>query len=351
MNSPGHHAPAPWRRRFAVLTACATLLLIFAGSLVTSTGSALAVPDWPLAYGMLFPPMVGGVFYEHGHRIIASLVGFLTLILAVWFARTENRSWVRKCGWLALGAVIVQGLFGGMTVLFMQMQPLSIIHGVLAQSFFMLTILLAHSQSNVSRQTPTSATPASALRKLSFAAMAVIYIQLILGAVMRHTSSGLAIPDFPTMGGSWIPLFDDAMLKTISTLRFEANIDPPSVSLAQVAIHFAHRAGAVLVSLVVIAFLLRTRGIPDLPRSIRRDVNLLGVLLAAQVILGAFTIWSVRQPFVASFHVLTGATMLGLSTLLYLRSFPAHIFAREHLFPAPDDSTMRGAEPGELAKA
>src|SRR5262245_31160383 len=95
-----------------------TLFLIFVGGMVTSTGSGLSVPDWPLSYGMIFPPMVGGVFYEHGHRMVASFVGLLTLILAIWTGLKEGRSWVRRLTFWALAAVIAQGLLGGITVKF-----------------------------------------------------------------------------------------------------------------------------------------------------------------------------------------------------------------------------------------
>ena len=92
--SPGLPSFAPWRHRLSLLLVASTLALIFVGGLVTSTGSGLSVPDWPLSYGMVMPPMVGGVFYEHGHRMVASFVGFLTLVLAVWTARSETRaSW------------------------------------------------------------------------------------------------------------------------------------------------------------------------------------------------------------------------------------------------------------------
>ena len=104
--------------RFAVFTALCTTFLIFAGGMVTSTESGLAVPDWPLSYGMFFPPMVGGIFYEHGHRMVASFVGFLTVILSVWAWRKETRGWVRWWALGALGAVIAQGILGGITVCF-----------------------------------------------------------------------------------------------------------------------------------------------------------------------------------------------------------------------------------------
>ncbi|MCA9406939.1 MAG: COX15/CtaA family protein, partial [Candidatus Omnitrophica bacterium] len=136
--------PKPWLRRFAKLTCAATLFLIFAGGMVTSTGSGLAVPDWPLSYGSFFPPMVGGVFYEHGHRMVASLVGFLMLTMAIWIGLKEERLWLRITAFTALGAVILQGVLGGITVLTMLPTPVSVMHGVLAQTFFLLTIFIAY---------------------------------------------------------------------------------------------------------------------------------------------------------------------------------------------------------------
>src|SRR5688500_5578535 len=136
-----------WRHRFAVATVAATLALIFIGGLVTSTGSGLSVPDWPLSYGMLMPPMVGGVFYEHGHRMAASFVGLLTLILAVWTARVEARPGVRRLAWSALWAVVAQGVLGGLTVLLYLPPAISVAHACLAQTFLCLTIALAYATS------------------------------------------------------------------------------------------------------------------------------------------------------------------------------------------------------------
>src|SRR5882672_5442003 len=134
--------------RFAVFTACATVLLIFVGGMVTSTDSGLSVPDWPTTYGwnmFTFPlsKMVGGIRYEHSHRLIASTVGFLTIIVAVWTWWVEPRRWVRRLGFAALGAVILQGLLGGLTVLFFLPAPISIGHAALAQLFFCITLTLA----------------------------------------------------------------------------------------------------------------------------------------------------------------------------------------------------------------
>src|SRR5918995_854573 len=122
-----------WLHRFAKLVAASTVLLIAAGGMVTSTGSGLSVPDWPNTYGWFmfsFPvsKWVGGIFYEHSHRLIASTVGFLTIIMAVWTWRGEPRRWLRRLAFVALGAVIVQGLLGGLTVLYFLPAPISIAH-------------------------------------------------------------------------------------------------------------------------------------------------------------------------------------------------------------------------------
>jgi cytochrome c oxidase assembly protein subunit 15 len=122
--------------RWALFTTCCTAFLIFVGGLVTSTDSGLAVPDWPLSYGMLFPPMVGGIFYEHGHRMAAAFVGFLTVILAIWTCVKEDRSWVRWLSLTALAAVVLQGILGGLTVLYLLPASISMTHACLAQTSF-----------------------------------------------------------------------------------------------------------------------------------------------------------------------------------------------------------------------
>ena len=137
-----------WHNRFAKLVAALTLLLIAAGGMVTSTGSGLSVPDWPTTYGwnmFTFPlsKWVGGIRYEHFHRLVASTVGFLTIILAVWTWRVDTRRWVRSLGWACLGAVVLQGLLGGLTVLLKLPPAVSIGHAGLAQIFFCLTVMLA----------------------------------------------------------------------------------------------------------------------------------------------------------------------------------------------------------------
>src|SRR5215469_16891801 len=134
--------------RFSKVVVAATILLLLAGSLVTSTGSGLSVPDWPTTYGwnmftFPFSKWVGGIFYEHSHRLVASTVGFLTVILTVWTWMREKRSWVRWLSTAALGAVIMQGIFGGLTVILLLPAWISTVHACLAQTFFCLIIAMA----------------------------------------------------------------------------------------------------------------------------------------------------------------------------------------------------------------
>src|SRR2546427_4878398 len=201
--------------RFALFTVCCTAFLIFLGGLVTSTESGLSVPDWPTTYGwnmftFPFSKWVGGIFFEHSHRLMASFIGFLTVILALWTWLGEKRRWVRWLGASALGAVILQGLLGGMTVLFLLPAPISTLHACLAQTFFCLVIAIAVSTSPQWKGgLPFIGSDAeiSSVSALCAATTAAVYVQLILGALMRHTAAGLAIPDFPLALGHIIPPF------------------------------------------------------------------------------------------------------------------------------------------------
>src|SRR6201989_2353124 len=129
--------------RFAIFVACATFFLIIAGALVTSHDAGLATPDWPLSNGQVFPKMVGNLFWEHGHRMVATTVGLLTIVLMIYILVKEKRDWVRKLGIFALLAVIAQGLLGGLTVKLMLPLAVSSAHATLAQLFFCTTVSLA----------------------------------------------------------------------------------------------------------------------------------------------------------------------------------------------------------------
>jgi len=318
-----------WLRHFSKLTCFSTLFLIFAGAMVKSTGSGLAVPDWPLSYGMFFPPMVGGVFYEHGHRMVATVVGFLTLCLTVWIHIKENRRWVRRLAYWALGAVIAQGLLGGITVKFFLPTPISVVHGILAQIFFILTIILAYSQSK-ERHAREFTRSDSQGRILIFILLwtGVIFVQLILGALMRHTESGLAIPDFPQMGGQWIPLFNQEMFYAINDWRFENNLDP--VNQMQVLFHFLHRLGAFAISILFIFLNIMVIRQHKKHKSIISTLLWLDFCVITQIMLGIMTVMSLKSPQITSLHVVTGAAILGLSVLLFLRIAPVSLRTLRH---------------------
>ena len=182
-----------WLHRFAVVLAFCTLFLIVAGASVTSNQAGLSVPDWPLSYGQVMPEMKGGVFYEHGHRMIASTVGFLTIILAVWLARVEPRAWVRRLGWFALLAVIVQGVLGGLTVIYMLPPPVSIAHACLAQIFFAVTVAIAAFTSTtwLRGSDPVEDSGWPSLRSLAVIIPVLVLAQIALGAGYRHRAFGI----------------------------------------------------------------------------------------------------------------------------------------------------------------
>ena len=316
-------------RRLSKLLVLSTLFLIFAGALVKSHEVGLSVPDWPTSYGyqmFAFPlsDMIGGIFYEHGHRMIAAIVGLLTLILAFSIYHTDDQLWLKKTGFLALGLVIVQGLFGGLTVLFLQPTPISVIHALFAQTFFMVTILIAYGLSDErAHRIPYDKVDNAGLKIPAYWVMGLVYIQLIIGALMRHTQSGLAIPDFPLAGGYLLPPFNQTMLNTVHAMQFD--LDIPFVSMSQVVVHFLHRLGGVSVAIAVGWLSWKIYQRKDSNNRIYRQTVLLDMLLLLQITLGAFTIWSLKEPLITSIHVVNGATILGLSMLMVLRILPVRL--------------------------
>ena len=191
---PHQGTASAWLHRLALLTASVTLVLIFVGGLVTNTGSALAVPDWPTTFGysmFLYPwsRMVGGIFYEHSHRLIGSVVGILTVTLAVWMWITEPRRWLRWLGAAAVMAVIAQGVLGGLRVILISDgTTIAIIHGCLAQAFFALTVSVALFTSQGWKQEPKQipGVEAGRLRRLSLLTTGLIALQIIVGAILTH---------------------------------------------------------------------------------------------------------------------------------------------------------------------
>jgi len=187
---------SPWPHRLAVILACATFPLLFIGGLVTSLGAGLAVPDWPTTFGynmFLYPwsKMIGGVFYEHSHRLVASLVGLLTIAMTLTFWVYERRRWLLCLGFLALGLVLVQGVLGGLRVILLQ-PTLAIVHACLAQAFFALTVSLALFTSAEWREPPGALSPGGGrVWRLAAATTGLIYLQIVVGALLRHTGAWL----------------------------------------------------------------------------------------------------------------------------------------------------------------
>jgi len=282
---------SPWPHRLALLTTVATFPLLFVGGLVTSTGSGLAVPDWPTTFGynmFLYPwsRMVGGILYEHSHRLIGSAVGLLTIALALVLWRQESRPWLRWLGVVALGAVIAQGVLGGLRVVLLQ-QTLAIIHACFAQAFFALTASLTLFTSAEWKERPVKKLTADAgrVQRLGLLTVGFIYLQLVCGAVLRHT-------------GEWLDM---------------------------------HLLGAALVAIHVLLLAARVcRNQADLPVLVRSATRLRSLLvlqlgLGLGAYLGKFTVsGAFLNPFVvvlATSHVVVGALLLVTCLLLTLRAY------------------------------
>ena len=175
---------------FCVLLAVCTFILIIAGGLVTSNDAGLSVPDWPLSYGQWMPQMVGGIFYEHGHRMIAATVGMLTVVLACWLFLVGADRGLKRLGLFALVAVVLQGVLGGLTVLLELPVAVSVLHAMLAQGFFCIVISLALF---TSRSWPPAwadvSTPAQPRFRTARLLTLALFVQLLLGAVLRHSGT------------------------------------------------------------------------------------------------------------------------------------------------------------------
>ena len=282
----------PRHHRFAVILSCWTFLLIIAGALVTSNDAGLSVPDWPTSFGSWYkiPKLVGGVQFEHTHRMIAQMAGLLTIILAVWTARVEKRRWLRLLAWAALGTVIIQGVLGGLTVLFYLPPAVSSAHAAVAQTFFCITVIIAmftgrrwiEEQPRVEfdSRKPT-------LFTLTLASIFVLYVQLILGAMFRHH------------GMSWWPHVLNAVV--VSFVLLWTGIRALSV-FSQ--IEAVRRPAIIMLSLLItqlclgfLAFMTRVEWgrdavQPELPMVISTVVHVaVGALLLATTVVLAIQVW------------------------------------------------------------
>ncbi|MBI2095419.1 MAG: protoheme IX farnesyltransferase [Candidatus Omnitrophica bacterium] len=281
-----------WVHRFSVGVACATLLLVAAGGLVTGTGSGLSVPDWPLSYGQFFPPMVGGIRFEHTHRMIAGAVGILTFFLALAIWAREKRRWLRWFGAGAFAAVLIQAILGGITVLFFLPLPVSVAHACLAQSFFSWIAAIAlFTSKSWKKGRRTEAKRGDLLRFLSVAMTASIFVQLAMGALIRH--------------GQRHPLLVAAHILTALIIFLQALLIWAATAREEKARgrFFRHVAG-------------------------------LAILIFLQVSLGVTALLA-RGALTGTAHQVMGALVLCLSLLLTLRFF-------RHLEPSAAESKGSG---------
>lgn len=308
-----------WLDCFAWFTAVLTLLLICSGGMVTSKGAGLAVPDWPTTFGynMFFFPVskwVGGILFEHTHRLLASAVGFFTLILAFCLWRGGARPALRWLGLVAVLAVIAQGVLGGLRVTLLK-DEIGILHALLAQAFLGLMVLIALLTSNPWRRFAAryhDCACARSLWRIAVATTAAIYLQLALGATMRHQHRDLAITDFPTVYHHWWPQTDPATLARINAARDAVALS--EVTAAQIWLQMAHRFGAVVIAGGVALFWVTARRDGLRPLHALSSAWLLGVV--AQILLGALTIWSNKAADIATAHVAVGATLLALGVVI-----------------------------------
>ena len=336
-----------WLHRFAIVTALATFVLIGFGGLVTSKGVGMAVPDWPNTFGynmflVPFDEWLGkfGVFEEHSHRLVASFVGLLTIVLAAWLWVKDSRNWVRLLGIGALVLVVAQGVLGGLRVTEIN-QNLGLIHGAMAQLFLLLVCGIALVTSNWWRRVNLSEGDGAGFAALTGALVAVIclvFVQLLLGATMRHQHAGLAIWDFPLAHGQVWPATDEASVAQYNKNRYELQKSlhaqnrlydaegNPKTYLASghdilswhVWLQMLHRLGAVATLVLVVALVVKARRRLGQAHSFTKAGYTLLAMIVAQAGIGIWTILSNKAADVATGHVVLGAACLALSSLLLL---------------------------------
>ncbi len=364
-------------KRFAFATALVTFVLVWIGGLVTSHEAGMSVPDWPTSYGynMFFFPVskwMGGILYEHSHRLVASLVGLLTSILALWLFGRNSRplirwigiifivagialtfvfpkhaaenlmtsgmgligliasfywpacepsaKWLRTLGVIAFVAVVIQGMLGGFRVT-QKMAELGIFHGALAQMFFALICAIALFHSDFWRSLPMHAERDQRhFRMLFTVTTALVLCQLVLGATMRHQHAGLAIPDFPAAYGKLWPDTDPAAIARYNQQRNTISEDA-LITAAQVELQMAHRILALVVfSLVGLCAWRAWRGLGS-KHVLTRFSFIWFALVSLQLVLGAATILTAKAADIATAHVACGALCLVTGTLASIVSF------------------------------
>src|SRR5271156_6383361 len=290
----------PGLHRFAFVTSAATVLLLMAGALVTSNDAADSVPDWPLAYGKIIPPLVGGIRYEYAHRLMAGTVAILTLVLAILLARSGSR-FLRNLGFTALILVIAQAVLGGMRVLFHNPALTATIHAILAQIFFVtvVSVSLFTSQwwnSNLAKRDDPASPP---LRALSAITAAAIFVQLILGAGFRHGAFGI----FPHMIGAAVVLFLAIWTSRTVRVRFGA-------------IKQLRRWGILLTSFIGAQFLLGIAAYWAVVQEIKaqQPTTTYVILTVAHVLVGALTLAASVVLALSAFHAIRGNATVSAAT-------------------------------------
>ena len=337
----------PWLHRFALFTALATMILIGIGGLVTTKGVGMAVPDWPntFGYNMFIVPFdrwIGqfGVFEEHAHRLVASFVGFLTMTLAIWLAVNESRKWVRRLGLAAFVLVVAQGILGGLRVT--EINPnLGLIHGAVAQVFLILICgiaLVTSSWWQRVRVSKKQGTGFAGVQGAFIAVICLVFVQLLLGATMRHQHAGLAIWDFPLAHGQVWPATDAAAVAEYNENRLALQrqlyaqnqlLDEagnPKTFLAtgkevqswHVWLQMLHRIGAVATLVLVVALVVKTRRRLGQAHRFTKASYVLLAMILGQAGMGIWTILSNKAADVATMHVLLGAACLALTSVLLM---------------------------------
>jgi len=210
--------------------------LLIAGGAVTSHEAGLAVPDWPLSYGQFFPPMVGNIFWEHGHRMIAGIAAILTLALAVLVQLREDRVFLKKLAWAAVGVVIVQALLGGLTVLLLLPPAVSIAHACLGQTFFCLVLALAYYLNPDLRRTSRDEAVDPKIRRFLAMTTGFIYLQLILGAMSRHTAHISIVITHIAFAFVVIAHIVLSLIKIHKVKKDDKNFKVPSITWAVLAV-------------------------------------------------------------------------------------------------------------------
>ena len=306
--------------RFAQFTVLYAAFVIYVGALVKSTGSGMAVPDWPQSFGTWTPKMEGGVFYEHGHRVVAMVLGWFVLALALWAGFVEQRWQARWLLWGALIAVVIQAGLGGLAVLigtdksWGHTDPAVITaHACLAQALLAALVTYAAISAPGWGLAERESAVTKSLALQGALLVALVYVQIVLGAIMRHQGAGLVISDFPLNYGGILPHFADGRLALGEPL---------------VALNFAHRVGAWILASAGTFFAWRVVSDTALSAWVRRPAKVLLAAIAVQFFLGASVVWThLTMPWLTSLHVLGGSVVFTSAVVLSLRlrrSIAAH---------------------------